>query len=85
MSDTTVKLSDAAIRRRMLAEFWFYFSQNRGAVVGLVVFSLLVVVAIAASVTSILIHPSEASRSVGTKDSMKVTIVPAGRPDNPGS
>ncbi|MEO1911722.1 MAG: ABC transporter permease subunit [Paracoccus sp. (in: a-proteobacteria)] len=46
MSDTTVKLSDAAIRRRMLAEFWFYFSQNRGAVVGLVVFSLLVVVAI---------------------------------------
>ena len=46
MSDTTVKLSDAAIRRRMLAEFWFYFSQNRGAVAGLVVFSLLVVVAI---------------------------------------
>ena len=46
MSDTTVKLSDAAIRRRMLAEFWFYFSQNRGAVAGLVVFALLVVVAI---------------------------------------
>ncbi|WP_378942362.1 ABC transporter permease subunit [Paracoccus sp. R86501] len=46
MSDTTVKLSDAAIRRRMLKEFWFYFSQNRGAVIGLVVFSLLVVVAI---------------------------------------
>ena len=30
-----VRLSDAAIRRRMLREFWFYFSQNRGAVVGL--------------------------------------------------
>ena len=23
--------------RKMLAEFWFYFSQNRGAVAGLVV------------------------------------------------
>ncbi len=46
MSDTAVKLSDAAIRRRMLAEFWFYFSQNRGAVLGLVVFVLLVLVAV---------------------------------------
>jgi len=46
MSDATVKLSDAAIRRRMLAEFWFYFSQNRGAVLGLVVFVLLVLVAV---------------------------------------
>ena len=44
-----VKLSDAAIRRRMLAEFWFYFSQNRGAVVGLVVFVLLVLTAVFAS------------------------------------
>jgi dipeptide transport system permease protein len=34
--------------RRMLAEFWFYFSQNRGAVIGLVVFATLVVVALAA-------------------------------------
>ncbi|MDN5567541.1 MAG: ABC transporter permease subunit [Paracoccus sp. (in: a-proteobacteria)] len=50
MSDTTVKLSDAAIRRRMLAEFWFYFSQNKGAVVGLVVFAMLVFVAIFAPV-----------------------------------
>jgi dipeptide transport system permease protein len=50
MSDTTVKLSDAAIRRRMLAEFWFYFSQNRGAVAGLVVFTLLVIVAVFAPV-----------------------------------
>ena len=46
MSDATVKLSDAAIRRRMLTEFWFYFSQNRGAVLGLVVFVLLVLVAV---------------------------------------
>ena len=35
-------------RRRQLAEFWFYFSENRGAVIGLVVFLLLVVVALAA-------------------------------------
>ncbi|UXU76456.1 MULTISPECIES: ABC transporter permease subunit [unclassified Paracoccus (in: a-proteobacteria)] len=48
MSDTTVKLSDAAIRRRMLREFWFYFSQNRGAVVGLIVFLLLVLTALLA-------------------------------------
>jgi dipeptide transport system permease protein len=46
MTDTTVKLSDAAIRRRMLADFWFYFRQNKGAVAGLVVFALLVLVAI---------------------------------------
>ncbi|WP_306029110.1 ABC transporter permease subunit [Stappia sp. MMSF_3263] len=32
----------------MLAEFWFYFSQNRGAVIGLVVFVTLVIVALAA-------------------------------------
>ena len=46
MIDTTVKLSDAAIRRQMLKEFWFYFSQNRGAVIGLAVFALLVLTAI---------------------------------------
>ena len=48
MSDATVKLSDAAIRRRMLREFWFYFSQNRGAVIGLAVFVALVLTAILA-------------------------------------
>ena len=46
MTDTTVKISDAAIRRRQLKEFWFYFSQNRGAVAGFVVFVLLVLTAI---------------------------------------
>ncbi|WP_199258389.1 ABC transporter permease subunit [Paracoccus binzhouensis] len=49
MTDTTVKISDAAIRRRMLREFWFYFSQNRGAVIGLVVFVLLVLTAVFAA------------------------------------
>ena len=37
-------------RRRMLAEFWYYFSENRGAVIGLVVFLLTVVVALLAPV-----------------------------------
>ncbi|MDQ1899513.1 ABC transporter permease subunit [Paracoccus sp. WLY502] len=45
MSDT-VQLSSSAIRRQMLAEFWFYFRQNRGAVAGLVVFILLVLTAV---------------------------------------
>lgn len=50
MSDTTIKLSDAAIRRQMLADFWFYFRQNRGAVVGMWVFIGLVVLALFAQV-----------------------------------
>ena len=37
-------------RRRMLADFWFYFSENRGAVIGLWVFLALVVVALLAPV-----------------------------------
>lgn len=41
-----VRLSDAAIRRRMIADFWFYFRQNRGAVIGLAVFILLVLIAV---------------------------------------
>ncbi|GGF57183.1 peptide ABC transporter permease [Paracoccus acridae] len=49
MSDT-VQLSSSAIRRQMLAEFWFYFRQNRGAVAGLFVFVLLVLTAIFAPV-----------------------------------
>ncbi|MFB9223131.1 ABC transporter permease subunit [Paracoccus cavernae] len=46
MTDATATLSSSAIRRRMLAEFWFYFRQNRGAVFGLCVFVLLVLTAI---------------------------------------
>ena len=46
----TAELSTAAIRRQMLAEFWFYFRQNRGAVAGLFVFILLVLTAVFASV-----------------------------------
>jgi dipeptide transport system permease protein len=35
-------------RWRMLAEFWYYFSENRGAVIGLVVFVLTVLIALLA-------------------------------------
>jgi dipeptide transport system permease protein len=40
----------ASPRRAVLAEFWHYFSENRGAVAGLVVFTALVVVALLAPV-----------------------------------
>ncbi|MEE2950758.1 ABC transporter permease subunit [Fulvimarina manganoxydans] len=36
------------MRRQMLAEFWYYFSENKGAVVGLVVFIAIVLIALAA-------------------------------------
>lgn len=51
MAETTQTqpVSSAALRRQMLAEFWFYFSENRGAVMGLVVFVILVIVAVFAS------------------------------------
>ena len=39
-------LSTGALRRRMLKELWFYFSENRGAVIGLFVFIALVLVAV---------------------------------------
>ena len=61
MATTNVKEADAAIgleggpavdasRRAMLAEFWYYFRQNRGALVGLWVFLIIVAVAILAPV-----------------------------------
>lgn len=37
--------TDTSLRRR-LAEFWYYFSENRGAVLGLIVFVILVIVAL---------------------------------------
>jgi dipeptide transport system permease protein len=41
---TVTRQQDA--RLQVLAEFWHYFSQNRGAVVGLVIFVLLILTAI---------------------------------------
>ncbi|GAB4363144.1 MAG: ABC transporter permease subunit [Oricola sp.] len=35
-----------AMRKAMLAEFWYYFRQNKGAVVGLAVFSVIVFLAV---------------------------------------
>ncbi|MEP3435528.1 MAG: ABC transporter permease subunit [Hoeflea sp.] len=47
MTDTTVASPDQTpLRRGRFSEFWYYFSQNRGAVLGLVVFSIVVFVAI---------------------------------------
>lgn len=50
-----------SVRTRMLAEFWFYFAENRGAVIGLRVFALLVLLAIAAPLVAPL-PPSEQYR-----------------------
>lgn len=40
--------SSFAVRKRVFAQFWFYFSENRGAVIGLCVFATLVLVALLA-------------------------------------
>jgi dipeptide transport system permease protein len=52
MADTTAieSISVDPSRRARLAEFWYYFSENRGAVIGLWVFLALVVIAILAPV-----------------------------------
>ncbi|WP_417424337.1 ABC transporter permease subunit [Hoeflea sp.] len=47
MTDTTVASPDQTpLRCGRFSEFWYYFSQNHGAVLGLVVFSIIVFVAI---------------------------------------
>ena len=50
MSNTAISSSDKAASAnattRVLAEFWSYFSANRGALIGLVVFAVLVFIAI---------------------------------------
>ncbi len=48
MADTAISksaepVSASAMRRQMLKEFWFYFSENKGAVIGLYVFVALVI------------------------------------------
>ena len=47
-SATAGPVNAGSMRRAMLREFWFYFSQNKGAVIGLVVFSVIVLIALAA-------------------------------------
>lgn len=46
MADTAIPVQPRGTRWQMLAEFWYYFSLNRGAVIGLVIFGLLVLVAL---------------------------------------
>ncbi len=48
MSDSTLgqPVQKRNVRLQMLAEFWHYFSQNKGAVVGLAILILLVLVAV---------------------------------------
>lgn len=46
MADTVIPVQPRSTRWQMLAEFWYYFSLNRGAVIGLVIFGLLVLVAL---------------------------------------
>lgn len=45
---TVSRLDEMSPRRRQLAEFWFYFSENKGAVIGLWFFLGLIVVAVLA-------------------------------------
>ncbi len=50
MTEVTIEtsISTDPSRRARLAEFWYYFSENRGAVIGLVFFLVLVLVALCA-------------------------------------
>ncbi len=47
-TDQLVAETRRQTRNRMLSEFWFYFSENRGAVIGLCVFIALVIIAFTA-------------------------------------
>ena len=48
MSDVSAASTDMSPRRRQLTEFWFYFSENRGAVLGLGIFVFVVIIALLA-------------------------------------
>ena len=45
---TVSPLDEMSPRRRQFAEFWFYFSENKGAVIGLWFFVILVILALLA-------------------------------------
>ena len=47
---TTTEIAPVVSARRFagLREFWHYFSQSRGAVLGLIIFVLLILIALAA-------------------------------------
>jgi dipeptide transport system permease protein len=54
MSEPQIAISSKQAKResqkRILAEFWFYFSENRGAVIGMWVFIVLVAIALLAPI-----------------------------------
>ncbi|KFE34567.1 ABC transporter permease subunit [Thioclava atlantica] len=52
MSEVTETNIPSGTRREQFAEFWFYFKENRGAVIGLAVFVLVVIAAVLAPVLS---------------------------------
>lgn len=52
MQDTPATVTAGTMRRAMLKEFWYYFSQNKGAVIGLYVFAAIVVIAVLAPVVA---------------------------------
>ncbi len=47
-TETVLERESRNATKAMLTEFWYYFSQNKGAVIGLVVFAVLVAVALLA-------------------------------------
>lgn len=47
-ADVPTRSPPRSIRRQQFAEFWYYFSVNKGAVLGLAVFGLIVVIALLA-------------------------------------
>ena len=47
---TNITVTESSPRQSVLTEFWYYFSRNRGAVAGLFVFLLLVLIAIFAPI-----------------------------------
>ena len=50
MTETTTEIAPVISTKRFagLREFWHYFAQSRGAVLGLIIFVLLIIVAIVA-------------------------------------
>ena len=47
---TNLTFTESSPLKSVLIEFWYYFSRNRGAVIGLFVFLLLILIAIFAPI-----------------------------------
>ena len=62
-TEITPVAAQNATRTSALREFWYYFSMNRGAVIGLVVFVLLVLIAIFAPLHRATSRPKSSTRT----------------------